>query len=99
MIRDTGYGPGWIVPAKIPFKLTSSHLRMDQTAFIRVANWLSPCIWDEPGWAGSIRRFLHGSALGRSLIDSIWRSSGDFYAGAVGFDKHPETAKLKPWMR
>jgi hypothetical protein len=58
--------------------------------------WFSPCIWgDADGYSG-IRRFLHGTALGRGIVNTFWSILGNDVMTLMKFDAHPETAKLKP---
>ncbi|KAK4897564.1 hypothetical protein LTR27_004708 [Elasticomyces elasticus] len=62
----------------------------------RFLTWFSPCIWgDADGYSG-IRRFLHGTALGRGIVDTFWSILGNDVITLMKFDAHPETIKLKP---
>lgn len=45
-----------------------------------------------------IRNLLHGTALGRKLVDTFWSILGGDVMALCKFDSHPETAKLKPWL-
>jgi hypothetical protein len=49
------------------------------------------------GYVG-IRNFLHGTALGRKIVDIFWGILGNDVITLNKFDSHPETAKLKPWL-
>jgi cation diffusion facilitator CzcD-associated flavoprotein CzcO len=93
IIRPNGHGPVWIAP---PF-VTPFRKRMDQLLNVRWMSWFSPCPWGgEDGYAG-IRQILHGTAMGRFLVDFFWKTlSGDVLA-ANAYDSHPELQKLKPW--
>ncbi len=68
-------------------------------AYTRFLTWFSPCVWAaDSGYAG-IRRFWHGTAVGRTVTNAFWRILGDDALNLCGFDSHPETAKLKPWTQ
>jgi hypothetical protein len=41
---------------------------------IRFLTWFSPCIWGASDGYPTIRRLLHGTALGRALVDAFWAS-------------------------
>ncbi|WYZ44122.1 hypothetical protein EsH8_VII_000558 [Colletotrichum jinshuiense] len=93
VIRPNGNGPVWIAPPFVtPFKK-----RMDQLLNIRWMSWFSPCPWgDEDGYSG-VRHLLHGTPVGRFVVDTFWKVlSGDVLA-ANAYDSHPELQKLKPW--
>ena len=93
VIRESGHGPCWIAPSYVtPFKRL-----VESLVSTRILSWMSPCIWgDADGFTG-IRRFLHGTAVGRVLVNSYWTFLGKDILAVNGYDKHPETAKLKPW--
>ncbi|KAJ4151182.1 hypothetical protein LMH87_011897 [Akanthomyces muscarius] len=93
VIRDNGHGPVWIAPAFVtPFKT-----RLDQLLLVRWMTWMAPCPWGGEDGFGSVRGFLHGTALGRFLVDLFWKILSADVVGANGYDTHPELAKLKPW--
>lgn len=58
--------------------------------------WLSPCIWGAEDGHPWIRRFLHGTWLGRLVVKSFWSLLAYDVLSRGGYDKHPETKKLKP---
>ncbi|TPX07090.1 uncharacterized protein E0L32_010985 [Thyridium curvatum] len=66
--------------------------------YTRMLSWLSPCIWGDSDGYGAVRRFLHGTAVGRFITDTYWKILSSDTLALCGFDKHPETAKLKPWI-
>lgn len=93
IVRDDGHGPVWIAPPKVtPFKK-----RIDQLLLIRWMTWFAPCPWGWEDGYGNIRKFLHRTTIGRWMVDSFWKILGGDVLTAVGYDKHPEMAKLKPW--
>lgn len=93
IIRDDGHGPVWIAPSRVtPFKK-----RIDQLLLIRWMTWMAPCPWGFEDGFGGIRSFLHGTFIGRWIVDTFWKVlSGDVLA-ANGYESHPELQKLKPW--
>jgi hypothetical protein len=65
---------------------------------IRALTWFSPCVWGEADGYTGIRNFLHGTALGRKIVDTFWSILGGDVIALNKFESHPETAKLKPWI-
>ena len=94
VIRESGNGPVWMSPPYV----TPLKRRLDQLVGVRFLTWLSPCIWGENDGFGGVRRFLHGTKVGRWLVDGFWKVLSNDVITANGFDKHPETKKLKPWI-
>jgi cation diffusion facilitator CzcD-associated flavoprotein CzcO len=93
VIRESGHGPVWMCPPYV----TPLKQRLEQLVHTRLLTWLSPCIWgDADGYSG-IRRFLHGTAFGRGIVNAFWAILGNDVVTLNGFEKHPETKKLKPW--
>lgn len=65
---------------------------------IRFLTFFSPCLWGEvDGYTGT-RNFLHGTGLGRAIVNGFWNTLGGDVMTLNAYDKHPETAKLKPWI-
>lgn len=94
IIRDNGHGPVWIAPAFVtPFKK-----RLDQLLLIRWMTWMAPCPWGGEDGFGGIRRFLHGTFIGRWIVDTFWKILSSDVISANGYDSHPEMKKLKPWQ-
>lgn len=93
IIRDNGHGPVWIAPPFVtPFKK-----RLDQLLLVRWMTWMAPCPWGGEDGFGGIRGFLHGTAVGRWLVDAFWKILSADVINANGYDSHPELKKLKPW--
>ncbi|UNI18397.1 hypothetical protein JDV02_004668 [Purpureocillium takamizusanense] len=93
VVRPTGNGPVWISPAFVtPFKK-----RMDQLLNIRWMTWFSPCPWGDADGFPRIRRFLHGTTVGRFIVDTFWKVLSSDVISANAYDSHPELKKLKPW--
>ncbi|ROT39960.1 FAD/NAD(P)-binding domain-containing protein [Sodiomyces alkalinus F11] len=94
VIRASGHGPCWISPSYV----TPLRKWIEQLANIRFLTWFSPCIWSQAGGYTGVRRFLHGSAIGRFIVDSFWSILGGDVLSLNNLDAHPKTAKLKPWL-
>ncbi|KAI6755524.1 hypothetical protein HG531_004630 [Fusarium graminearum] len=93
IVRPTGNGPVWIAP---PF-VTPLKKRLDQLLNIRWMTWFSPCPWGEADGYPGVRDFLHGTALGRLIVNGFWKVLSGDVISANGYDSHPELQKLKPW--
>lgn len=93
LVKGDGQGPVWITPPYVtPFKI-----RIDQILLIRWMTWFAPCPWGDEAGSLKIRKFLHGTAVGRWFVDKFWKALGNDVLTAVGYDDHPEMKKLKPW--
>lgn len=93
VIRPNGHGPVWISPAFV----TPLKRRMDTLLNVRALTWFSPCPWGAEDGFGGVRRFLHGTRLGRYVVDCFWSVLQGDVLSAIRYDSHPELAKLKPW--
>ncbi|KAK5054692.1 hypothetical protein LTR84_001584 [Exophiala bonariae] len=92
IIRESGHGTNYMSPPYV----TPLKKRLEGLVGVRFLTWFSPCIWgDEDGFSW-IRRFLHGTRVGRFIVDSFWKVLTSDVIDLSGYDKHPETAKLKP---
>ena len=94
IIRESGYGPCWMAPPYV----TPLKKWLEKLLSTRFLTWLSPCVWGDADGFGGIRGFLHGTAAGRKLVNGFWWVLGNDLNTLNGYDKHPETAKLKPWV-
>ncbi|KAI1827263.1 hypothetical protein F4861DRAFT_400355 [Xylaria intraflava] len=93
VIRSNGRGPCWMSkPYATPFKIWTEKL-----ANTRFLTWFSPCIWGDADGYNQVRRFLHGTAIGRFIVDLFWKIFTSDIMGQNDYDGHPDTAKLKPW--
>jgi len=76
--------------------MRQNRTRLTQFPDTRFLTWFSPCIWGEADGYTGIRKFLHGTALGRGIVNTFWGILGSDVLTLMDFDSHPETAKLKP---
>lgn len=93
VIRPDGHGPVWIAPRFV----TPLKKRLDALLNIRWMTWMAPCPWGaEDGWSRP-RKFLHGTFIGRILVDLFWKVLSSDVIAANGYNSHSELKKLKPW--
>ena len=94
VIRESGHGPVWMAPIYV----TPLKKRLDKLVGVRFLTWFSPCIWGSRDGFGGVRTFLHNTKIGRWLVDSFWNILSNDVITLNGFDKHPETKRLRPWV-
>lgn len=93
IIRESGHGPNWMAPPYV----TPLKKRLEKLVGVRFLSWFSPCIWGEYDGFGWVRKLLHNTIIGRFFVDTFWKILANDVITLNGYDKHPETAKLKPW--
>lgn len=94
IIRESGHGPCWMAPPYV----TPLKKWLEKLVTTRFLTWFSPCIWGQADGYSRVRSFLHGTWLGRKIVDVFWAVLADDVVQLNGYDKHPETKKLKPWI-
>jgi hypothetical protein len=94
IIRQSGHGPVWMSPPYV----TPLKKWLEKLVTTRFLTWFSPCIWGDADGFSGIRSFLHGTWLGRKIVDAFWNILADDVIQLNGYDKHPEMKKLKPWV-
>ncbi|EAW08922.1 flavin-binding monooxygenase-like protein [Aspergillus clavatus NRRL 1] len=94
VIRERGHGPVWMVPPYV----TPLKRWLEKLVTTRLLTWFSPCIWGDADGYSRVRGLLHGTWLGRRLVDAFWALLAHDVVQLNGYDAHPETAKLKPWI-
>lgn len=93
IIRPDGNGPVWISqPYVTPFKK-----QLECLLHVRALSWMSPCPFGAEDGFTRIRNWLHGTWFGRKVVDTFWSILQADVIDLMGWNKHPETAKLKPW--
>lgn len=93
VIRSSGHGPCWMSPSYV----TPLKRWIESLANTRLLTWFSPCIWGTASGYTGIRNFLHGTAIGRAIVNGFWNVLGGDVMALNKYDSHPDTAKLKPW--
>lgn len=94
VIRESGHGPIWMAPPYV----TPLKKWLEKLVTTRFLTWFSPCIWGDADGYSRVRSFLHGTWLGRKIVDAFWAILADDVVQLNGYDKHPEMKKLKPWV-
>ncbi|GIK06168.1 hypothetical protein Aspvir_001812 [Aspergillus viridinutans] len=94
VIRENGHGPVWMAPPYV----TPLKKWLEKLVTTRLLTFFSPCIWGHADGYPRIRRFLHGTWLGRKIVDAFWAILANDVIQLNRYDAHPETAKLKPWI-
>ncbi|EPS36892.1 hypothetical protein H072_9554 [Dactylellina haptotyla CBS 200.50] len=92
VVRSKGTGFCWMAPPKV----TPAKKWIEKLVTTRFLCWFSPCIWDEADGYAGVRNFMHGTAIGRGIVDTFFGILGGDVATLNGYDKHPETKKMKP---
>ncbi len=95
IIRKSGHGPGWMVPIYV----TPLKIWLEKLVTTRFLTWFSPCIWGDADGYGWIRRKLHGTALGRWVVDRFWGVLTSDVVQLNAYDKDTKTKLLTPWFR
>ncbi|MCJ1320278.1 monooxygenase [Xylographa vitiligo] len=79
IIRASGSGPAAFASAQG----IGSYKNSNELLYTRVAASLSPSVWMARGW---IERLLHGTAIGRRLVDRIWAKIDTDTEGLANYD-------------
>ncbi|GLA62889.1 hypothetical protein AtubIFM55763_005003 [Aspergillus tubingensis] len=93
IIRSTGHGPVWMTPMYV----TPLKKWFEKLLTTRLLTWFSPCIWGDADGCSRIRKFLHGTWLGRKIVNAYWAVLENDLLTLNNYDGHEETKKLKPW--
>lgn len=94
IIRKSGLGPNWMAP---PFVLGPLKKWLEKMVFTRFMQWFSPCIWGDVDGYTWPRRFLHGTAVGRYIVDTFWWALQMDVVVSNRYNRCEETKVLKPW--
>ena len=92
IIREKGKGPVWLAQPYVDFGL-----RLEKLLHVRALTCFSPCPWGAEAGGGWFRNFLHGTTVGRWIVDAFWGALGSSVVTQNGYASHPETKKLQPW--
>ncbi|KAF2757416.1 putative dimethylaniline monooxygenase [Pseudovirgaria hyperparasitica] len=93
VIRPSGNGPVWI---SHPWVMGGKK-RLEKLLHIRWMSWFSPCPWEGEDGFSWPRRFLHGTRVGRFIVDKFWAALAADVVELNGYNSHEETKKLLPW--
>ena len=92
VLRESGHGTNWISPPYV----TPAKQWLEKLLTTRFLTWFSPCYW---AWADGYtwpHWFLQQTWLGQKIASGFWWVLNDDVTTLTGYDKHPETKKLKP---
>ncbi|CAG8251048.1 unnamed protein product [Penicillium salamii] len=95
VIRPEGNGPVWLSPAFV----TPLKRKMEELLHTRCLTWMSPTPWGDEDGFPLVRKVLHGTKIGRFIVQAFWRMLSSDIVKANGYDdrNHPSLAALKPW--
>lgn len=93
VIRPNGQGPVWICPPYV----TPLKRKMEELLSTRFLTWMSPCPWQNEDGYVKAHNFLHGSAIGRSIVEKFWNTISNEVIDTHGYKKDAELGKLQPW--
>lgn len=93
LVEESGHGPIWQAPPYV----TPLKKWLEKLVNTRLVTWFSPCIWGYADGYTGIRGFLNRTTLGRTIMRAFWWVLGNDVITLNQYDRHPETAKLKPW--
>jgi hypothetical protein len=92
---ETGRGPMWMSPPYV----TPLNKWLEKLVMTRLLTFFSPCIWGEADGYSWARGFLHGTFVGRAIVNAFWWILGNDVLALNNYDAHPQTKKLKPWSQ
>ena len=93
IIRKSGLGPNWMSPPYV----TPLKRWLEKLVMTRFLTWFSPCIWGDADGYATPRSWLHGTAIGRLIVDTFWSILSNDVVQLNRYDRSEETKKLKPW--
>ena len=92
VVRPNGKGPIWI---SYPWVMGGKK-RLEKLLSVRWMTWFSPCPFGGVGGWQWCRNFLHGTAIGRFIVEQFWGGLGGEVVTVNGYATHPELKKLQP---
>ncbi|KAK8102245.1 hypothetical protein PG984_015391 [Apiospora sp. TS-2023a] len=95
VIRASGHGPCWMAPPYV----TPLKKWLEKLVHTRLLTWFSPCVWGSADGYPGVRNFLHGTFVGRFIVNTFWGILGNDVITLNKYDSHPEMQKLKPWSQ
>ncbi|KAF4503028.1 dimethylaniline monooxygenase [Fusarium agapanthi] len=95
VIRESGGGGVWMSPPWV--KMGPFTLQLEHVATMRFFTWFSPCVWGEYDGYSWVRRFLHGTRLGRTMVHRLWEKIRMDTVNFNGYRKDEAISKLEPY--
>ncbi|KAL8946199.1 MAG: hypothetical protein Q9222_007378, partial [Ikaeria aurantiellina] len=98
IIRESGHGPNYMANSHV--QMGPLRVWLEPLATTRLLTFFSPCIWGARDGFGFVRRLLHGTRVGRWIINQFWNKlQGDVITQTGLRSKGPEVEKLIPKER
>ena len=94
VIRKSGYGPTYMAPSHVfigPFRCW-----LEKLTATRPLTWFSPCVWGDADGFSYLRSCLHGTRVGRWIVNAFWDKLGSDLVAQTHIAEHEETRKLMP---
>nr|RBQ99061.1 hypothetical protein FVER53263_03387 [Fusarium verticillioides] len=95
VIRESGGGGVWMSPPWV--KMGPFTLQLEHVATMRFFTWFSPCVWGEYDGYSWVRRFLHGTWLGRTMVHRLWEKIRMDTVNFNGYRKNESISQLEPY--
>ncbi|KAF5594883.1 dimethylaniline monooxygenase [Fusarium subglutinans] len=95
VIRESGGGGVWMSPPWV--KMGPFTLQLEHVATMRLFTWFSPCVWGEYDGYSWVRRFLHGTWLGRTMVHRLWEKIRMDTVNFNGYRKNEAISQLEPY--
>lgn len=92
--RKSGGGAMWMALPWLWFG--PWRLKLESLTTRRIISWFSPCIWGDCDGFGWVRGLLHGTALGRWLVQLFWDKINDDAIDVNGYRKEAALKDLEP---
>lgn len=97
IIRESGGGGVWMSPPWV--KMGPFTVMLEHVATMRFFTWFSPCVWGQYDGFNWVRRFLHGTWLGRKMVHCLWEKIRMDTVNFNGYRKNEAIAHLEPYER
>lgn len=94
LMRKSGHGPTYMGPSHLylgPFRFW-----LEKLVTTRFVTWFSPCVWGGVDGFGYVRSLLHGTKVGRWVVDTVWKRLEWEVVTQTGLNRHEEVKKLRP---
>ena len=68
VMSKAGKGPAWVSPAYV----TPMKKMLEKLVTTRLITFMSPCIWGHEDGYGTLRSWMHGTSVGRWVVEQFW---------------------------
>ena len=94
IMRASGHGPCFMAPAYM--RLGPFLCWLEALTTTRFFTWFSPCIWGNADGFGYVRSLLHGTRVGRWIVDKFWKKLSADTIEQAGLNKNEKLKILIP---